>query len=106
MMSLIECSSWMNATCPPKPCAKEDDSHLSFALAFDPSSGRGWALKGVYLINALNARGPTAPTEVSSIVTLGFFLWRRSELSALASAPTGIPSIVPGQRLVGFRDMN
>ena len=23
MMSLIECSSWLNATCPPKPCAKE-----------------------------------------------------------------------------------
>jgi len=23
---------------------KGDDPHLSFALAFDPSSGRGWAL--------------------------------------------------------------
>ena len=26
MMSLIECASWMKATCPPQPCAKEDDA--------------------------------------------------------------------------------
>jgi hypothetical protein len=44
----------------------------------------------------------TELVEVSSIITLGFFSWRRQELSAFASAPTGIASIVPGQRLVVF----
>ena len=73
-----------------------DDAHLSFA--------RG-ALEGIYLVDSLYARGPTTLAELSSIVTLSFFSWRRSELSAFASAPTGIPTVVSCDALVGFRDV-
>jgi hypothetical protein len=85
---------------------KEDNPHLLFALAFDPSSGRGWALERIYLVDSLDARGPTAPAELTAIVTFLFFRGRRCELGAFAAAPTGIPTVVPGQRLVGFRDMS
>ena len=53
-------------TCPPKPCAKED------------------------------ARGPTAPTELSSIVTLRFFGRRRGEPSAFSPSPAGVATVVSG----------
>jgi hypothetical protein len=60
--------------------------------------------EGVYFIDALYARDPTAPTEldstelaeVSSIVILRFFGWRRGELSAFAPSPTGVATVVSG----------
>ena len=73
-----------------------DDAHLCFA--------RG-ALKGIHLIDSLDARGPTALTELAPVVTLGFFHWRVSGLSALASSPAGIPSVVSGDGFVGLRNM-
>ena len=73
-----------------------DDAHLSFTLG---------ALERIHLVESLYARGPTTPTKLAPIVALVFLHGRRGELSALASAPTGIPSIIPGQRLVGFRNM-
>ena len=83
-----------------------DDSHLRFTLAFDPSSGRGWALEGIHLVDSLHARGPSTPTEVTPVIAFWFFGGERRELRAFASAPTGVSSIVPGQRLVGFRNVN
>ena len=65
---------------------KGDDPHLSFALG---------ALKGIYFVDSLYARGPTAPSELPSIVTLGFFSWGRGELRAFASSPTGVATVVP-----------
>ena len=62
-----------------------DNTHLCFALG---------ALKGIYLVDSLDARGPTALTELSSIVTLRFFDWRRGELRAFTSAPTGVATVV------------
>ena len=73
-----------------------DDAHLCFALG---------ALKRVDLIDALYARGPTTPTELSSIVTFGFFSLRRSELGAFTSASAGVATVVSCDSLVGFRDM-
>jgi hypothetical protein len=73
-----------------------DDAHLSFA--------RG-ALQGVYFVDSLYARGPTTLTELSSIVTLSFFRWRRGELGAFAPSPTGVATVVSCDALVGFRDM-
>ena len=67
--------------------------------------GRGWALKRINLIDALDARCPTTFTELTVIVTLLFLSWRRGEFSAFTSALTGVPSIISGERLVGFRNM-
>ena len=74
-----------------------DDAHLCFTLG---------ALKRVDLIDALDARGPTAFTELTPIVALLFLSRRRREFSAFASAPAGVSSIVSGYRLVGFRNMH
>jgi hypothetical protein len=38
---------------------KGDDPHLSFALG---------ALKGIYFVDSLYARGPTTPTELSPVI--------------------------------------
>ena len=62
-----------------------DDAHLCFA--------RG-ALKRIYLIDALYARGPTTSSELSPVIALVFFGRRRGELSAFASSPTGIAPVV------------
>jgi hypothetical protein len=40
------------------------------------------------------------------IVALWFFSRRRGELSSFTSAPRGVPSIISGERLVGFRNMH
>ena len=64
-----------------------DDAHLSLTLG---------ALERIYLIDALYARGPTAPTELSHVIALVFFGRRRGELSAFAPAPTGVASVVSG----------
>ena len=64
-----------------------DNPHLFFA--------RG-ALQGIYLVDSLDARGPSTFTELSSIVTLRFFGRRRGELSAFASASTGVATVVSG----------
>ena len=66
---------------------KGDDAHLCVAFG---------ALKGIYFVDSLYARGPTALTEISSIVTLGFFDWRRGELRAFTSAPAGVATVVSG----------
>ncbi len=58
-----------------------DDAQMCFT--------RG-ALQGIYLVDSLDARGPTAPTELTAIVTLRFFSWRRSELGAFASTSAGV----------------
>jgi hypothetical protein len=65
---------------------KGDDPHLSFALG---------ALKGIYFVDSLYARGPSASLEISPIVALSFFRWRRGELSAFTPSPTGVSSVVP-----------
>ena len=72
------------------------DPHLCFTLG---------ALQRVDFVNALYARGPTTLAELSSIITLSFFSWRRSEFSAFAPSPTGVSSVVSCDALVGFRDM-
>ena len=72
-----------------------DDAHLRFALG---------ALKRVDLIYALDARGPTTLTELTTIVALLFLGWR-SNFSAFTPSPTGVPSIVSGYRLIGLRNM-
>lgn len=66
---------------------EDDDAHLCFALG---------ALQGVYLIDSLDARGPTAFTEILWIVTLWFFGGRRGELSSLAPSPAGVATVVSG----------
>jgi hypothetical protein len=58
-----------------------DDSHLCFALG---------ALKGVDLLDALDARGPTAFTELLPIVALWFFRRRRGKFGSFTAAPTRI----------------
>jgi hypothetical protein len=73
-----------------------DNTHLRLAPG---------ALKRIHLVDSLNARGPSTPTELPPIVAFLFFRWRMGELGAFTSAPTGIPSIVSGQRLIGLRDM-
>ncbi len=71
-----------------------DDPHLQLTVR---------APQGVDLVDTLYARGPTTFAELVPIVTLWFFSGRsRGELGAFTSAPTGIPSIVSGQRFVGF----
>jgi len=75
---------------------ERDDAHLCFALG---------ALERVDLIDALYARGLTAPSELPSIVTLGFFSWGRGELRAFASSPTGVATVVSRDALVGLRYM-
>jgi hypothetical protein len=75
---------------------KGDDPHLSFTFG---------ALKGIHFIDSLYARGPIALTELTAIVALWFFRGRRGELSAFASAPTGIPSVISGYGFVGLRYM-
>ena len=64
-----------------------DDAHLCFALG---------ALKGIHLVDSLDARGPTALAELTAIVTFLFFRGRRSELGAFASASTGVATVVSG----------
>ncbi len=73
-----------------------DDAHLSLTLG---------ALERIYLIDAPYARGPTTPTELSSIVTFLFFRWRRGELGAFAPSPTGVASVVSCDALIGLRYM-
>ncbi len=73
-----------------------DNPLLRFALE---------ALQGVDLIDALDARGPTTPTELLPIVTLWFFSRRRGELGSFTAAPTGITSEISSQRLIGSRHM-
>ena len=73
-----------------------DNAHLCFALG---------ALQGIYFVDTLYARGPIALTELTAIVALWFFRGRRGELSAFASAPTGIPSVISGYGFVGLRYM-
>ena len=73
-----------------------DDAHLCFALG---------APEGVHLVDSFYARGPTAPSELPSIVTLRFFDWRRGELSAFASSPAGVSSVVSCDAFVGLRYM-
>jgi hypothetical protein len=53
----------------------------------------------------VDARGRSALTELSSIITRSFFSWRRNELSAFTPSPTGVSSVVSCDALVGFRDM-
>ena len=64
-----------------------DDPHLCSTFG---------ALQGIYLVDSLDARGPTTSTELTPIVALLFFRWERGELSAFTSTPTGIPSVIPG----------
>ena len=64
------------------------------------------ALKGVDLIDALDARGPTTFAGLLPIVALVFFRRRRGELGSFTPSPTGVPSIVSGYRLVVFRDVS
>jgi hypothetical protein len=61
--------------------------------------------EGVYFVHALDARGPRAPPELSAIVAFCFIVSGRNKLSSFASRPRGISSVIPGQRLVGFRDV-
>ena len=66
---------------------KGDDPHLCFAFG---------APEGVHLVDSFYARGPTAPSELPSIVTLGFFSWGRGELREFASSPAGVATVVSG----------
>ncbi len=75
---------------------KGDDTYLCFTFG---------ALKWVHFIAGLNARGPTTSPKLLAIVALLFFRRRRGELSALTSAATGVASIIPGQRFIGFWNM-
>ena len=80
---------------PPTPRLRRGLRHLCLTLE---------ALQGVYFVDSLDARGPTT-TELSLIVTLSFFSWRREELGAFTSASAGVASVVSCDALVGFRDM-
>jgi hypothetical protein len=53
-----------------------------------------------------DARGPTTSPKLLPIVALVLFRWSRGEqlLSALASTPTGVSSIVSSYRLIGFQE--
>jgi len=70
---------------PPTPRLRRGLRHLFFALG---------ALQGVYLINALYARGPSTLTELSPVIALVFFGRRRGELGAFASASAGVATVV------------
>ena len=64
------------------------------------------ALRWVYFIYALNARGPATFSEFSSVVAFGnfcFLIW--SELSAFTATPTGVSAIVPCDGLIGLRNV-
>jgi hypothetical protein len=65
---------------------KGDDPHLSFALG---------ALKGIYFVDSLYARGPTTPTELSPVIALLLVVFGRGELSAFTPSPTGVATVVP-----------
>jgi hypothetical protein len=66
---------------------ERDDAHLCFALG---------ALERVDLIDSLYARGPTTPTELSPVIALLLVVFGRGELSAFASSPTGVATVVSG----------
>jgi len=51
-----------------------DDAHLCSTFAFDPSSGRGWALKRIHLVDSLDARGPYLGVRRSQGIDLHDFL--------------------------------
>jgi hypothetical protein len=62
-----------------------DNTHLRFALG---------ALERINFVDSLDARGPTAPRELSPIVALCFIVWGRGEFSAFAPSPTGVATVV------------
>jgi hypothetical protein len=61
------------------------------------------ALQRVDFVDSLYARSPSAPPELTPIVVLLFFRWRRGELSSLTSTPTRVPSVISGDGFVGLR---
>ena len=62
-----------------------DNAHLCFAFG---------ALKGIYLIDALYARGPTTPTELSPVIALLLVVFGTGELSAFTPSPTGVATVI------------
>jgi hypothetical protein len=93
MRSSIECSSWMKEIM--RICALHLETS-TFAEA--PADKQEDVLDLSAVVPAgtkADARGPTALTELSSIITLSSLSWRRSELSAFTPWPTGVSSVVP-----------
>ena len=73
-----------------------DDAHLRFAFG---------TLERVNFIDALYARAPTTPTELSAVIALWLFSGRRGELSAFSPSPTGVATVVSCDALVCLRYM-